>query len=60
MIHLHVIYAIGDSSLRGIAVWSPDTDVLILWLMDDLVHSPSSISLLEKATSIDRSPFVSV
>ena len=31
-----------------------------LWLMDDLVHSPSSISSLEKATSIGRSTFVSV
>ena len=33
MIHLHVIDAISDSTLRAIDVWSPDTDVLIL-LMD--------------------------
>ena len=32
-----------------------------LWsYMDDLVHSPSSIYSLEKATSIDQSTFVSV
>ena len=30
MIPLHVIDAIGDSTLRDIDVWSPDTDVLIL------------------------------
>ena len=33
MIPLHVIDAIGDSTLRDIDVWSPNTDVLIL-LMD--------------------------
>ena len=33
MIPLHVIDAIGDSSLRSTDVWSPDTDALIL-LMD--------------------------
>ena len=33
MIPLQVIDAIGDSTLRDIDVWSPDTDVLIL-LMD--------------------------
>ena len=98
MIPLHVIDAIGDSTLRDMDVWSErhgcvvwetwmcglrDMDVWserhgcvvwetwmcgltywsrwwTLWLMDDLVHSPSSISSLEKATSIDRSTFVSV
>ena len=30
MIRLHAIDAIGDSTLRDIDVWSPDTDVLIL------------------------------
>ena len=33
MIPLHVIDAIGDSSLGSTDVWSPDTDALIL-LMD--------------------------
>ena len=37
MIPLHVIDAIGDSTLRDIDVWSPDTDVLIL-LMDLVAH----------------------
>ena len=37
MILLHIIDAIGDSSLRGIDVWSPDTDVLIL-LVDLVAH----------------------
>ena len=37
MIPLHVIDAIGDSTLRDIEVWSPDTDVLIL-LMDLVTH----------------------
>jgi len=62
VIPLQVIDTIGDSTLRGIDVWSPDTNILIwtLWLMDDLVHSPSSISSLEKATRIDRSSYVSV
>ena len=62
-IPLHVIDTIGDSTLRDTDVWSPDTDALILLMdlvaMDDLVHSPSSISSLENATSIDRSTFVS-
>ena len=30
MIPLYVIDAIGDSTLRDIDVWSPDTDVLVL------------------------------
>ena len=64
MIPLHVINVIGDSSLRGIDVWSPDTDVLIL-LMDLAAHGrlgafTKLISSLEKATSINRSPLVSV
>ena len=37
MIPLHVIDAIGDSTLRHIDVWSPDTDVLIL-LMNLVAH----------------------
>ena len=37
VIPLYVIDAIGDSSLRDIDVWSPDTDVLIL-LMDLVAH----------------------
>ena len=59
VIPLQVIDAIGDSSLRGIDVWSPDTNTLIwtLWLIDEFVHSLSSVSSLEKATRIDRSPF---
>ena len=61
-IPLHVIDPIGDSTLKDIDVWSPDTDVLILLmdLVEDLVDSPSSIFSLEKATSIDRSIFLSV
>ena len=35
MIPLHVFDAIGDSTLRDIDVWSPDTDVPILQM--DLV-----------------------
>ena len=37
MIPLHVIDAVGDSSLRDIDVWSPNTDILIL-LMDLVAH----------------------
>ena len=37
MIPLHVIDTIGDSSLRGIDVWSPDSDVLVV-LMDRVAH----------------------
>ena len=37
MIPLHAIVAIGDSTLRDIDVWSPDTDVLIV-LMDLVAH----------------------
>ena len=37
MIPLHVIYAIGVSTLRDIEMWSSDTDVLIL-LMDVVAH----------------------
>ena len=37
MIALQVIDAIGDSTLRDIDVWSPDTDVLI-FLMDLVTH----------------------
>jgi len=37
MIPLQVIDAIGDSTLRDIDVWSPNTDVLIL-LMDLVAH----------------------
>ena len=37
MIPLHVIDAIGDSTLRDIDVWSPDTDVLFL-LVDLVTH----------------------
>ena len=37
MILLHVIDAIGDSTLRAMDVWSPDTDALIL-LMDVVAY----------------------
>ena len=37
MITLQVIHAIGDSTLRDIDVWSPDTDVLIL-LVELVTH----------------------
>ena len=37
MILLHVIDAVGDSTLRDIDVWSPATDALIL-LMDLVTH----------------------
>ena len=64
MIHLHAVDVIGDSTLRDIDVWTPDTDVLIL-LMDLVAHGRldafTKLNLLtEKATSVDRSTFVSV
>ena len=37
MIPLHVFDAIGDSTLRDIDVWSPDTDVLV-FMVDLMTH----------------------
>ena len=64
MVPLHVIDAIGDSTVRGINMWLPDTDVLIL-LVDLVDHERLGAftkhnSSLEKATSIDRSSLVSM
>ena len=42
MIPLHVVDAIGDSTLRYIDVRSPDIDVLIL-LMDIVAHGRLSV-----------------